>query len=86
VHVRCGDGFAGWPEEAPFDAIMLTASPENIPNPLVEQLAPGGRMILPLGGHYQELVLIQRTREGQLSRRNLIPVRFVPMTGEAEKE
>lgn len=84
VEVRCGDGFVGWPEEAPFDAIMLTASPENIPNPLVEQLAPGGRMILPLGGHYQELVLIQRSLEGQLSRRELIPVRFVPMTGEAE--
>ncbi|HNY91772.1 MAG TPA: protein-L-isoaspartate(D-aspartate) O-methyltransferase [bacterium] len=84
VEVRCGDGFVGWPEEAPFDAIMLTASPESIPNPLVEQLAPGGRMILPLGGHYQELVLIQRSLEGQLSRRELIPVRFVPMTGEAE--
>jgi len=84
VEVRCGDGFVGWPEEAPFDAIMLTASPENIPNPLVEQLAPGGRMILPLGGHYQELVLIQRSLEGQLSHRELIPVRFVPMTGEAE--
>ena len=84
VEVRCGDGFVGWPEEAPFDAIMLTASPENIPNPLVEQLAPGGHMILPLGGHYQELVLIQRSLEGQLSRRELIPVRFVPMTGEAE--
>jgi protein-L-isoaspartate(D-aspartate) O-methyltransferase len=84
IQVRCGDGYAGWPEQAPFDAIMLTASPENIPEPLVEQLARGGRMVLPLGGHYQELVLITRDEEGRLSRKNLIPVRFVPMTGRAE--
>jgi len=84
VQVRCGDGYAGWPEQAPFDAIILTASPEVIPEPLVEQLARGGRMILPLGGAYQELVLITRNQEGHLSRRELIPVRFVPMTGRAE--
>ncbi len=83
VQVRCGDGFEGWPEQAPFDAIILTASPEGIPEPLVGQLARGGRMILPLGGEYQELVLITRDQLGHLARRNLIPVRFVPMTGKA---
>lgn len=85
VQVRCGDGYLGWPEYAPFDVIMLTASPAEIPEPLLQQLAPGGRMILPLGSHYQELVLIERHQDGQLSRKNLIPVRFVPMTGQADQ-
>ncbi len=85
VQVRCGDGYLGWPEYAPFDVIMLTASPAEIPEPLLQQLAPGGRMILPLGSHYQELVLIERHQDGQLNRKNLIPVRFVPMTGQAEQ-
>jgi len=86
VQVRCGDGYAGWPEMAPFDAIMLTASPEVIPEPLVAQLARGGRMILPLGAEYQELVLITRDMAGNLTRKELIPVRFVPMTGAAEEK
>ncbi len=86
VSVRCGDGFLGWPEEAPFDVIMLTASPAEIPQPLIAQLATGGRMILPLGAHYQELVLITRDQKGQLIRKNLIPVRFVPMTGKIQQE
>ena len=85
VQVRCGDGYAGWPEKAPFDAIIITAAPEKIPSPLLDQLAPNGRMILPLGGYYQELVLIRKDQHGQLNRQNLIPVRFVPMTGKAEK-
>ena len=63
VHVRAGDGYRGWPEEAPFDAIILTAAPEEVPEPLLEQLAVGGRMILPLGGGSQELVRIERTRK-----------------------
>jgi protein-L-isoaspartate(D-aspartate) O-methyltransferase len=86
VQVRCGDGYEGWPEQAPFGAIMLTAAPEEIPEPLLQQLAPGGRMIMPLGGQYQELVLISRNSVGALSRRTLIPVRFVPMTGKAEEK
>ncbi|MBN2356912.1 protein-L-isoaspartate(D-aspartate) O-methyltransferase [candidate division KSB1 bacterium] len=85
VHVRCGDGYAGWPEKAPFDAIMITAAPEEIPQPLIDQLAPKGRLIVPLGSYYQELVLVRKDEQGKLMRRNLIPVRFVPMTGEAEK-
>ena len=86
VQVRCGDGYAGWPEQAPFNAIMITASPETVPQPLVDQLAPGGRMILPLGSYYQELVLITRDDRGHIARKNLIPVRFVPMTGKVEKK
>ena len=84
VHVRVGDGYRGWPEEAPFDAIMLTAAPDHVPQPLVEQLAVGGRMVLPVGAVDQELRLIERTPAGLIERR-LLPVRFVPMTGEAQR-
>ena len=83
VHVRIGDGYQGWPEEAPFDAIILTAAPDHVPQPLVDQLAVGGRMILPVGRRHQELALLERTPEG-VERRELLPVRFVPMTGEAQ--
>lgn len=84
VHVRVGDGYQGWPEEAPFDAIIVTAAPDHVPQPLLDQLAIGGRMILPVGKYLQELVLIRRTQEG-FERKTLLPVAFVPMTGEAEK-
>ena len=84
VHVREGDGYRGWPKKAPFDAIIVTAAPERIPEPLLDQLAVGGRMILPLGGRDQRLVLIVRDEEG-IDRRELLPVRFVPMTGEIQK-
>jgi protein-L-isoaspartate(D-aspartate) O-methyltransferase len=84
VHVRAGDGYRGWPEAAPFDAIIVTAAPDHIPQPLVDQLREGGRMVLPLGLWDQELIRLRRTREGIL-RESLLPVRFVPMTGEAEK-
>jgi protein-L-isoaspartate(D-aspartate) O-methyltransferase len=81
VRVRHGDGYLGWPEEAPFDAIMVTCAPERVPEPLVEQLRDGGRMIIPVGGRgVQELVLL-RKEGGVLERRNVLPVRFVPMTG-----
>ncbi len=83
VHVRAGDGYRGWPEEAPFDAIMVTAAPEHVPQPLIDQLALGGRMILPVGARSQDLVLLERTESG-IERREVLPVRFVPMTGEAE--
>lgn len=85
VQVRCGDGYVGWPEQAPFDGIMVTAAPDHIPNPLVEQLKPGGRMIIPVGDYFQELVLIKKDAQGKITRENVIPVRFVPMTGKAEK-
>lgn len=85
VQVRCGDGYAGWPEQAPFDGIMVTAAPDHIPQPLLDQLKPGGRMILPVGDYMQELVLIRKDADGKVSKENVIPVRFVPMTGKAEK-
>ncbi len=84
VWVRAGDGYQGWPEERPFEAIIITAAPDHIPSPLLEQLAVGGRLILPVGDDSQNLVLIRRTEEGY-QRTELLPVRFVPMTGEAEK-
>ena len=84
VSVRAGDGYQGWPEESPFDAIIITAAPDHVPAPLLEQLAIGGRLILPVGDYSQNLVMIRRTEEGY-QRTELLPVRFVPMTGEAEK-
>jgi protein-L-isoaspartate(D-aspartate) O-methyltransferase len=84
VQVRAGDGYRGWPEAAPFDAIIVTAAPDHIPQPLVDQLREGGRMVLPLGLWDQELVRLRRSPSGIL-RETLLPVRFVPMTGEAEK-
>ncbi len=84
VHVRSGDGYRGWPEQAPFDAIMVTAAPDHVPKPLVDQLRIGGRMILPVGDFFQELVLIRKTENGVV-RRSILPVRFVPMTGEASR-
>jgi len=80
-HVRCGDGYAGWPKEAPFDAIIVTAAPREIPQTLVDQLARGGRMIIPVGSYYQHLVLITKDEEGRVARKKILPVRFVPMTG-----
>ena len=82
VHVRAGDGFDGWPEQAPFDAVVVTAAPARIPQPLLDQLAPGGRLVIPVGTDYQELVLVERTEDG-FRRRSVTPVRFVPMTGKA---
>ena len=83
IMVRAGDGYQGWPEEHPFDAIIITAAPDHIPSPLLEQLAVGGRLILPVGDQSQSLVLIRRTEEGY-QKTELLPVRFVPMTGQAE--
>jgi protein-L-isoaspartate(D-aspartate) O-methyltransferase len=84
IYVKSGDGYKGWPEHSPFDAIIITAAPTKIPQPLVEQLKIGGRMILPLGEYSQELVLIEKSEDG-IRRKDLLPVRFVPMTGEIEK-
>jgi protein-L-isoaspartate(D-aspartate) O-methyltransferase len=87
VFVRAGDGYFGWPEKAPFDAIIGTAAAERIPPPLIEQLAPGGRMILPYetSTGFQYLVLITKDEKGSISKRNVMPVMFVPMTGEVTK-
>jgi protein-L-isoaspartate(D-aspartate) O-methyltransferase len=85
VTVKAGDGYFGWLEHAPFDAIIITAAAGLVPPPLIEQLKPKGRMILPLGSPYgaQTLVLVTKDEKGRTSSRSLIPVRFVPMTGEA---
>ncbi len=84
VQVRVGDGFKGWPEAAPFDAIIVTCGPEEVPEPLVEQLKDGGRMIIPLGATWQQELVLLRKHAGRLMRQSVLPVRFVPMTGLAE--
>lgn len=86
VQVKQGDGFFGWPEHAPFDAIMVTCAPERIPDPLIQQLKVGGRLIIPVGStvFHQTLTLLTKGA-GENRIEHIIPVRFVPMTGEAEK-
>lgn len=84
VDVKCADGYRGWPEKAPFDGIIVTAAPDDIPPPLIDQLAEGGRLVIPVGGFYQDLKLVRKIK-GEIKTTNVIPVRFVPMTGEAEK-
>jgi protein-L-isoaspartate(D-aspartate) O-methyltransferase len=83
IQVRIGDGYKGWAEAAPFDAILVTAAPDHVPQPLIDQLKVGGRMVIPVGEFYQELEVITKTASG-IDRQKIIPVRFVPMTGEAE--
>jgi protein-L-isoaspartate(D-aspartate) O-methyltransferase len=85
VEVRCGDGYRGWPEHAPFDVIILAAAPSEIPKPLVEQLAPGGRLVLPVGSGSQELVVVEKQADGTTRQWPEIGVMFVPMTGEAQR-
>jgi protein-L-isoaspartate(D-aspartate) O-methyltransferase len=84
VIVREGDGYRGWPEHAPFDGIIVTAAPERIPQPLIDQLAAGGRMVIPVGGFFQELKVFTKQADGRVTEKDIIPVRFVPMTGEIE--
>ena len=85
LHCRYGDGYRGWPEAAPFDAIIITAAPPKVPDPLLDQLVEGGRMVVPVGTWYQELLLITKTKKG-FEKKRLIPVRFVPMTGEVQEK
>jgi protein-L-isoaspartate(D-aspartate) O-methyltransferase len=84
IHYRIGDGYYGWEEMAPFDVIMVTAAVETIPLPLIQQLAPGGRMILPVGKrrYTQDLILLQKTTDGDINSTSLLPVTFVPLAGE----
>ena len=84
AQVRHGDGYAGWPEHAPFAAIIITAAPPSVPAPLQEQLAVGGRLVVPVGEGVQDLWVWTRT-EGGWDKRNVLPVRFVPMTGQAQQ-
>jgi protein-L-isoaspartate(D-aspartate) O-methyltransferase len=81
VTVRHGDGYLGWPEEAPFDRIILTAAPREVPKALLDQLKAGGRLVAPVGGRVfaQDLIVVDRSADGKLHRRSVIPVMFVPM-------
>jgi protein-L-isoaspartate(D-aspartate) O-methyltransferase len=85
VTVRHGDGYRGWPERAPFDLIIVAAAPEHVPQPLIDQLKPGGRLVIPVGKHYQQLLLLTKQADGTVRRETTIPVAFVPMTGEAQQ-
>jgi protein-L-isoaspartate(D-aspartate) O-methyltransferase len=83
VQVRVGDGYLGWPEAAPFDRIVVTAAPDHVPHPLIDQLKPGGRMVLPVGPDQdQELLVISKQSDGRTVTENKLPVRFVPLTRE----
>lgn len=86
IETRVGDGYTGWPEHAPFDGIVVTAAATSIPPPLIEQLKPGGRMLIPVGTAYfnQNLMLIEKRKDGRLRTRQILPVRFVPLTGERD--
>ncbi|MGE0375964.1 MAG: protein-L-isoaspartate(D-aspartate) O-methyltransferase [Planctomycetaceae bacterium] len=85
VHAKVGDGYLGWPEHAPFDKIIVTCSPESVPQPLVDQLSEGGRMIIPLGERYQQVFHLFEKRDGKLVATRLQPTLFVPMTGRSEE-
>ena len=88
VVAKSGDGYQGWPEHAPFDAIMVTAAPREVPQPLIEQLKPGGRLVVPVGRQAtgQELLLIEKKPDGTVARRNILAVRFVPLTDKSGKQ
>lgn len=85
IHTRIGDGYRGWPDKAPFDAIIVTAAPDHVPQPLLDQLAVGGRLIIPVGRHYQTLELYQRTAQGY-EQKTITFVRFVPLVREGQQE
>jgi protein-L-isoaspartate(D-aspartate) O-methyltransferase len=84
ITVRAGDGYVGWPEHAPFDAIIVTAAPDHVPEPLVKQLKVGARMVIPVGKQRggQDLLVLEKQSDGSVKQRSLMPVRFVPLTGE----
>lgn len=88
IEVKIGDGYFGWEEHAPYDGIIVTCAPEKIPAPLIDQLRPGGRIVIPVGkdGWIQNLVVVNKSKTGKISEKKLYGVRFVPMTGKADKE
>jgi protein-L-isoaspartate(D-aspartate) O-methyltransferase len=85
VEIRCGDAYEGWPDRAPFELILVGAAPVHVPQSLIEQLAPGGRLLIPVGRHSQELLLIEKQPDGTSTRASVAPVQFVPMTGAADR-
>jgi protein-L-isoaspartate(D-aspartate) O-methyltransferase len=86
VHLRVGDGYKGWRDAAPFDGIIVTAAPPRIPEPLLEQLKVGGKLVIPVGDAYQDLIVMTKRADGGFDRASVLPVRFVPMTGQAQRE
>jgi protein-L-isoaspartate(D-aspartate) O-methyltransferase len=80
VHTKIGDGYAGWPEHAPYDAVIVTAAPDHIPTTLIEQLKPGGRLVIPVGTLWQELLVVTKHANGTTTSEDVVPVRFVPLT------
>jgi protein-L-isoaspartate(D-aspartate) O-methyltransferase len=86
VHLKVGDGYQGWPEEAPFDAIIVTCAPENVPQPLVNQLKDGGRMVIPVGERFAQQLYLLEKKNGRLKESATLPVRFVPMVRETQKK
>jgi protein-L-isoaspartate(D-aspartate) O-methyltransferase len=86
VHIKVGDGYEGWPEEAPFDAIIVTCAPENVPQPLIDQLQDGGRMIIPVGERLAQQLYLLEKKNGQLKESVTLPVRFVPMKRAKEQK
>jgi len=85
VHIKVGDGYKGWPDASPFDAIIVTCAPEKVPQPLIDQLKDGGRMVIPVGERFAQQLYLLEKKNGQLKESVTLPVRFVPMAGEAEK-
>jgi protein-L-isoaspartate(D-aspartate) O-methyltransferase len=83
VHTRIGDGYQGWPDQAPFDAIIVTCAPQAIPQPLIDQLKDGGRMVIPVGDRFNQMVYLVTKKDGKLTTKELRPTLFVPMTGRA---
>ncbi|MFO7906549.1 MAG: protein-L-isoaspartate(D-aspartate) O-methyltransferase [Planctomycetota bacterium] len=86
VTVKHGNGYRGWPEKSPFDVIIVAAAPERIPQPLIDQLKPGGRLVIPVGDRFQNLTLVEKELDGSVSKRKVAPVAFVPMTGEVGED
>jgi protein-L-isoaspartate(D-aspartate) O-methyltransferase len=86
VHVKIGDGYQGWPEEAPFDAVIVTCAPERVPRPLIDQTREGGRVIIPVGAASNQQLYLLEKKAGRLRQRAVLPVRFVPMTGRAREQ
>jgi protein-L-isoaspartate(D-aspartate) O-methyltransferase len=80
LHVRAGDGYKGWPEKAPFDAVIVTCAPDAIPQPLIDQLKEGGRMVIPVGSGFNQDLYVLEKKGGKVEKRAVLPVRFVPMT------
>jgi protein-L-isoaspartate(D-aspartate) O-methyltransferase len=86
VHLKIGDGYKGWPEAGPFDAIIVTCAPDKVPQPLVDQLKDDGRMVIPVGDRFAQQLYLLEKKNGQLKQSATLPVRFVPMTSEAQKQ